>query len=190
MPAKKMFPVHPGELLLEEYLRPLGISQNKLGRDLGVPAQRINEIVRGLRAITVDTALRLAKYFNTTPQFWLNLQSHYDLEMAQEMHLVDRIATEVRATATGKSSYHIVPAATGGWSILENDKRQSVGVFSRKKEAITQAREISRRSGCELIIHNRDGRISRDECHGNDTCPPKGGSLVRKIKEKKSINGD
>lgn len=96
MPAEKMPPVHPGEILLEEYLRPLGISQNKLGRDLGVPAQRINEIVRGLRAITVDTALRLAKYFNTIPQFWLNLQLHYDLELAKETHLVERINREVR----------------------------------------------------------------------------------------------
>ena len=96
MAAKKMPPVHPGEILLEEYLIPLGISQNKLGRDLGVPAQRINEIVRGLRAITVDTALRLARYFNTSPQFWLNLQSHYDLEMARDMRLVERIGREVR----------------------------------------------------------------------------------------------
>ena len=79
MAEKKLPPVHPGEILLEEYLKPLGISQNKLGCDLGVPAQRINEIVRGHRAITVDTALRLAKYFHTTPQFWLNLQTHYDL---------------------------------------------------------------------------------------------------------------
>jgi len=96
MPAKKMPPVHPGEILLEEYLIPLKISQNKLGRDLGVPAQRINEIVRGLRAITLDTALRLAKYFQTTPQFWLNLQLHYDLEMARETHLIDRVNLEVR----------------------------------------------------------------------------------------------
>jgi addiction module HigA family antidote len=96
MTKKKMAPVHPGEILLEEYLRPLEISQNKLGRDLGVPAQRINEIVRGQRAITVDTALRLAKYFQTTPQFWLNLQLHYDLEMARETHLIDRVNREVR----------------------------------------------------------------------------------------------
>ena len=74
MAAEKIPPVHPGEILLEEYLIPLGISQNKVGRDLGVPAQRINEIIRGKRAITVDTALRLARYFSTTPQFWLNLQ--------------------------------------------------------------------------------------------------------------------
>jgi len=101
MPAKKMPPVHPGEILLEEYLRPLGISQNKLGRDLGVPAQRINEIVRGQRAITLDTALRLAKYFQTTPQLWLNLQLHYDLEMAEETHLIERINREVREMPGG-----------------------------------------------------------------------------------------
>jgi antitoxin HigA-1 len=89
-------PVHPGEILLEEYLKPLGISQNKLGRDLGVPAQRINDIVRGQRSITVDTALRLARYFQTTPQFWLNLQSLYELEMAQETRLVERVIREVR----------------------------------------------------------------------------------------------
>lgn len=96
MSAKKLPPVHPGEILLEEYLKPLGISQNKLGRDLNVPAQRINEIVRGQRAITVDTALRLSRYFHTTPQFWLNLQSRYDLEMAQETRLVERVIREVR----------------------------------------------------------------------------------------------
>ena len=96
MAPKKMPPVHPGEILLEEYLIPLGISQNKLGRDLGVPAQRINEIVRGQRSITVDTALRLSRYFDTTPQFWLNLQSRYDLEMARDTHLVERIGREVR----------------------------------------------------------------------------------------------
>lgn len=96
MDPQKIPPIHPGEILLEEYLRPLGISQNKLSRDLGVPAQRINNIVRGERSITIDTALRLAKYFKTTPQFWLNLQSHYDLEMAQETRLVDRINREVR----------------------------------------------------------------------------------------------
>jgi len=96
MGAKKPSPVHPGEILLEEFLRPLGISQNRLGRDLGIPAQRINEIVRGSRSITVDTSLRLARYFQTTPQFWLNLQSHYDLEMARESHLIERIDREVR----------------------------------------------------------------------------------------------
>ena len=96
MPEEKLPPVHPGEILLEEYLQPLGISQNRLGRDLNVPAQRINEIIRGKRAITVDTALRLARYFHTTPQFWLNLQSHYDLATAEATHLLARINREVR----------------------------------------------------------------------------------------------
>ena len=96
MTSQKLPPVHPGEILFEEYLKPLGISQNKLGRDLNVPAQRINDIVRGQRAITVDTALRLARYFHTSPQFWLNLQAHYDLEIAQETRLVERVIKEVR----------------------------------------------------------------------------------------------
>jgi antitoxin HigA-1 len=96
MTGQKLPPVHPGEILLEEYLKPLGISQNKLGRDLNVPAQRINDIVRGQRAITVDTALRLARYFHTSPQFWLNLQARYDLEIAQETRLVERVIKEVR----------------------------------------------------------------------------------------------
>jgi addiction module HigA family antidote len=90
-------PVHPGEVLAEEFLRPLGLSQNRLGRDLRVPVQRINDLVRGKRAITVDTALRLARYFNTTPQFWLNLQTRYDLEMARENRLTDQIDREVLA---------------------------------------------------------------------------------------------
>jgi antitoxin HigA-1 len=100
MTAQRLRPVHPGEILLEEYLKPLGISQNKLGRDLGVPAQRINEIIRGKRSITVDTALRLARYFHTTPRFWLNLQARYDLEVAEETHLVERINREVRERET------------------------------------------------------------------------------------------
>ncbi len=96
MTAEKLSPVHPGEILLEEFLQPLGLSQNRLSRDLAVPAQRINEIVREKRAITVDTALRLARYFHTTPRFWLNLQMRYDLEMARATRLVDRINRDVR----------------------------------------------------------------------------------------------
>jgi addiction module HigA family antidote len=96
MTTNNLPPVHPGKVLLEEYLKPLGISQNRLARDLGVPAQRINEIIRKNRAITVDTALRLARYFQTTPQFWLNLQMHHDLEMARETQLIDRVNRDVR----------------------------------------------------------------------------------------------
>ena len=81
MKNKKLAPIHPGEILLEEFLKPMGISQYRLAKDISVPARRINEIVHGTRAITANTALRLAKYFSTSPQFWLNLQSHFDLEV-------------------------------------------------------------------------------------------------------------
>lgn len=77
-------PIHPGEILFEEFMKPLGISQNRLGRDLEVPPRRINEIVHGKRSISADTALRLGEYFKISPQFWLNLQSKYDLDMARE----------------------------------------------------------------------------------------------------------
>ena len=88
--------IHPGEILLEEFLKPLGISQNTLSRDLDVPLQRINQIVLGKRSISVDTALRLAKYFGTTPELWLNLQSRYDLETARDSRLMDTIEKTVR----------------------------------------------------------------------------------------------
>ena len=77
-------PIHPGEILFEEFMKPLGISQNRLGRDLEVPPRRINEIVHWKRSISADTALRLGEYFKISPQFWLNLQSKYDLDMARE----------------------------------------------------------------------------------------------------------
>ncbi len=77
-------PIHPGEILLEEFMEPLGLSQNKLAEALGVDAGRTNRIVTGKCSITADTALRLAKYFGTTPQLWMNLQSHYELEVAQD----------------------------------------------------------------------------------------------------------
>jgi addiction module HigA family antidote len=92
----KFPPIHPGEILLEEFLKPLKISQNALSRDLDVPLQRINQIVLGKRAITVDTALRLAKYFGTSPELWLNLQSRYDLEIARDSKLMETIDKTVR----------------------------------------------------------------------------------------------
>lgn len=76
-------PVHPGEILLADFLKPLGISQYRLAKDLHVPLRRINEVVLGRRGVSADTALRLARYFKTTPQFWLNLQSHYELDTAR-----------------------------------------------------------------------------------------------------------
>lgn len=82
-------PVSPGEILLGEFLIPLAISQNQLGRDIGVPVGRINDIVKGRRAITVDTAMRLSRYFRTSPELWLNLQQQYDLEIARRELLPD-----------------------------------------------------------------------------------------------------
>lgn len=89
-----MPPVHPGEILLEEFLTPLGISQYRLAKDLSVPPRRINEIVHGTRAISADTALRLARYFGTSERFWLNLQTRFDLEVERD-RLGDRLRREV-----------------------------------------------------------------------------------------------
>ena len=87
--------ITPGEVLLEEFMKPLGVSQNKLARDLDVPMDRINKIVHGRRAITADTALRLAQYFNTTPEFWLNLQTRYELKKARR-ELGEAIERDIR----------------------------------------------------------------------------------------------
>jgi addiction module HigA family antidote len=93
---KKLSPIHPGEILHEELLDPLGISQYRLAKDTSVPPRRINEIVKGHRSITADTALRLARYFGTTEQFWLNLQTRYDLEFEKD-RLGKRLEREVIA---------------------------------------------------------------------------------------------
>ena len=94
MATRKLDPIHPGEVLLEEFLEPLGLSQYRLAQDISVPPRRINEIVHGKRSISADTALRLGRYFGTSEQFWLNLQSHYDLEVEREK-LGDRLKKEV-----------------------------------------------------------------------------------------------
>ena len=96
---KKLNPVHPGEVLLEEFLKPMGISQNHLALKIGVPARRINEIVLGKRRVTADTALRLAHYFGTTAKFWLGLQTDYDLDITSDK-LGERIEREVAAYAS------------------------------------------------------------------------------------------
>jgi addiction module HigA family antidote len=90
----KLDPIHPGEVLLEDFLGPVGLSQYRLAEDISVPPRRINEIVLGKRAITADTALRLGRYFGTTEQFWLNLQTRYDLEVERD-RLGPRLAQEV-----------------------------------------------------------------------------------------------
>ena len=84
--AKKMPHVHPGEILAEEFLAPLGMSQYRLAKGIGVPPRRINEIVHGTRALTADTALRLARFFGTSPEFWVNLQTHFDLEVLRDRY--------------------------------------------------------------------------------------------------------
>lgn len=93
--AAKLAPIHPGEVLLADFLEPLALSQYRLAHDVSVPPRRINEIVHGTRAITADTALRLARYFGTTDRFWLNLQARFDLETQRDA-LGPRLAREVR----------------------------------------------------------------------------------------------
>lgn len=98
MSDANLAPVHPGEILSEEFLVPLGISQYRLAKDISVPPRRINEIVHGKRSISADTALRLARYFGTTEKFWLNLQAHYDLEVEKD-RLGERLEKEVAVLA-------------------------------------------------------------------------------------------
>jgi antitoxin HigA-1 len=95
MTAKIMEPIHPGEVLSEEFLKPLNVSQYRLAKDINVPARRINEIVHGKRSVTADTALRLSRYFGLSERFWLNLQSRYDLEVEKD-RFKGRIEEEVK----------------------------------------------------------------------------------------------
>ena len=95
MTTRKLLPIHPGEILLEEFLKPMNISQYRLAKDISVPARRINEIVLGKRAISPDTALRLSRYFGLSERFWLNLQARYDLEVEK-----DRLATRLEKRGT------------------------------------------------------------------------------------------
>lgn len=96
MKNKQLPPIHPGEILMDEFLEPMGISQYRLAKDISVPPRRINEIVHGKRSITADTALRLGRFFRMSPQFWLNLQTRYDLEVTEDL-LEDRLDDEVQA---------------------------------------------------------------------------------------------
>ena len=95
METKKIAPIHPGEILLEEFLQPMKLSQNRLALDIRVPARRINEIVHGKRRISADTALRFARYFGMSAEFWLGLQMDYDLDIAEDK-LADRLKKEVQ----------------------------------------------------------------------------------------------
>jgi len=98
MTKTKLAPIHPGEILMEEFLKPMEISQYRLAKDINVPARRINEIVQGKRSITPDTALRLSKYFGLSERFWVNLQARYDLETEKD-RLKDRLNKEVHVYA-------------------------------------------------------------------------------------------
>ena len=95
MTTRRLAPVHPGEILLEDFLKPLGLTQYRVAKSLSVPARRINEIVHGTRAVSADTALRLARFFGTSERFWLNLQSGYDLEVERD-RLKTRLTREVQ----------------------------------------------------------------------------------------------
>jgi antitoxin HigA-1 len=98
MKSKLLANITPGEILEQDFLKPMGLTQYRLAKDIGVPARRINEIVKGDRAITADTALRLGRYFKMSAQYWLNLQSHYDLEVEEE-RLGRRLEREVKVLA-------------------------------------------------------------------------------------------
>ncbi len=98
MSKTKLAPIHPGEILMEEFLKPMEISQYRLAKDINVPARRINEIVQGKRSITPDTALRLSRYFRLSERFWINLQARYDLETEKDK-LKDRLNKEVHVYA-------------------------------------------------------------------------------------------
>lgn len=105
MPRKRLAPIHPGEILLKDFLEPLGVTQYRVAKDISVPPRRINEIVHGKRAISADTALRLSCYFGTSDRFWLNLQARYDLEVEK-----DRLACRLDAEVKPLPADHLAPA--------------------------------------------------------------------------------
>ena len=99
MKNKKLPPIHPGEILIEEFLKPMGLSQYRLAKDISVPPRQINEIVHGKRSISADTALRLGRFFGISPQFWLNLQTRFDLEVTEDL-LAERLEKEVQVLSS------------------------------------------------------------------------------------------
>src|SRR5688500_12090368 len=120
--TNKLDPVHPGEVLLEEFIRPLGLSQYRLAKDMNVPARRINEIVKRERSITADTALRLARFFGTSEMFWLNLQARYDLDVEKD-RLGERLVREVG---------HFAPPLAARRVSLQRTAASSSGGFSSR----------------------------------------------------------
>jgi addiction module HigA family antidote len=102
MKNKNLSPIHPGEILIEEFLKPMGISQYRLAKDISVPPRRINEIVHGKRSISADTALRFGRFFGISPQFWLNLQTRFDLEVTENL-LAERLDKEVQVLSSNSA---------------------------------------------------------------------------------------
>ena len=109
MSETKMPPVHPGEILYEDFMKPLGITQYRLAKEMRVYPRRVNEIVHGKRAISADTALRLARYFGTSAELWMNLQAHYDLELARD-EAEEQIVAEVQPLKTNGNEGTLQPA--------------------------------------------------------------------------------
>lgn len=139
--SKTMPPVHPGEILLEEFLEPLGISQTKLAKTIEVPPRRINEIVHGDRTITANTALRLARFFGTSDGFWLNLQSHYDLELERDQLK----ATLARIPKSAARRFGVFPDSRKDVQ-PEEEQRGGRAASSRRTAAKTAARTAAQRT--------------------------------------------
>lgn len=142
MPEKKLPPVHPGEVLREEFLGPMNITQYRLARSIDVPARRINEIVHEKRAISADTALRLARFFGTSPEFWLNLQAHYDLE-THRARLGPRLAELVSYSAVvSRSRQETTPAKR---EIAYSPSRPAALQGTRKERTLSSGRKTMKR---------------------------------------------
>jgi addiction module HigA family antidote len=144
MAEKRISPVHPGEVLLEEFLKPMGLSQNKLALNLGVHARKVNEIVLGKRRITAETALRLARYFGTSPQFWLGLQADYDLDVASD-ELGDASTARSACACRPKESGHGV---TSLHSRARFDRFADISATSACPSRLSGAKAVERPSRC------------------------------------------
>lgn len=114
MGKKIMAPVHPGEILLEEFMKPLGLSQSALAIELRIPNQRVHDLVHGRRGITLDTAARLARFFGVSAAFWMNLQTQYDLEVAEDEGLFERLAEDIRPLARTERETEGATGCSGG----------------------------------------------------------------------------
>ena len=138
--TKKLTPIHPGEILREDFLRPLGLSANRLALDIHVPVTRITDILRGRRTITTDTALRLARYFGITPEFWLNLQRDYELEVAQDttLAIVEReVRPRMAARTEGRS-----PESEAQWRSRNGSSEKLLAVLHVLRKAAPRLQQL------------------------------------------------